>query len=300
MAANELIVPADFADGRRKRIALYLSGKTKTFTGICKGAITTAKRGKDGSLQLYLSHYANLISSKSELFFESYSVEILTNYSNNPKGQISSISKTNSKGQTEQKDVRYAHEQYSYVRDKNMLLDTYETKIKIDNEIIGIERNIWVNSGGKIYVNKKLAGPSTNQLLVNGETTYVDNFGNSLELNNGKNVFSSSLRAYANLYEVASVVNAKYIDVVNELDITYAQLQNLNTSVLKLELMKLYNRLPNAMLSLTFYDDSGRVINRVNERQEESYIYYDNHGRVDYITDGYGKVLEKKEYNFNN
>ncbi|TXD83311.1 non-canonical purine NTP diphosphatase [Subsaximicrobium wynnwilliamsii] len=29
-------------------IALHLSGKTKTFTGICKGAITTAKRGKDG------------------------------------------------------------------------------------------------------------------------------------------------------------------------------------------------------------------------------------------------------------
>ncbi|WP_223270769.1 non-canonical purine NTP pyrophosphatase [Subsaximicrobium wynnwilliamsii] len=45
---DELIVPADFADGRRKRIALYRSGKTKPFTGICKGAITTAKRGKDG------------------------------------------------------------------------------------------------------------------------------------------------------------------------------------------------------------------------------------------------------------
>jgi XTP/dITP diphosphohydrolase len=45
---DELIVPADFADGRRKRIALYLSGNKTTFTGICKGAITTAKRGKDG------------------------------------------------------------------------------------------------------------------------------------------------------------------------------------------------------------------------------------------------------------
>ncbi len=124
--------------------------------------------------------------------------------------------------------------------------------------------------------------------------------GNLLEINNGKNIFSSSLRAYTDLYEVASVVNAKHQDVVNALDVSYAQLQNLNTPALKAELMKLYTRLPEAMISLTFYDDNGRVVNKVNERKEESFVYYDNFGRVDYITDGYGKVIEKKEYNFGN
>ena len=151
-----------------------------------------------------------------------------------------------------------------------------------------------------MYVKEKWSGPSLSLLRLNNQVTNVDLQGNLLEINNGKNIFSSSLRAYTDLYEVASIVNAKHQDVVNALDVSYAQLQTLNTPGLKAELMKLYTRLPEAMISLTFYDDNGRVVNKVNERKEESFVYYDNFGRVDYITDGYGKVIEKKEYNFGN
>ena len=67
-----------------------------------------------------------------------------------------------------------------------------------------------------------------------------------------------------------------------------------------MELMKLYDRLPNASISLTFFDDYGRTINDVNPRKEETYTYYDIFGRVDYVTDGYGSILSKNEYNFGN
>jgi len=258
------------------------------------------KTAHNGSFQVDLSHYIGLESKKEELFFNTYSIENLTNFSYNSKGQLSSTNKTNSKGQTERQNIRYAHEQYNFMRDKNMLADTYETTTFLDNEVVNVKRNIWTNTNDHTYIKEKFSGPSISQLRLNSEITNVDNLGNLLETSDGKNIFNSILKGYSNLYEVASIVNAKHQDVVNELDVTYDQLQNLSSSSLKIELMKLYDRLPNAMISLTFYDDNGRVINRVNERKEETFIYYDDYGRLDYVTDGYGKVLEKKEYNFGN
>jgi len=259
------------------------------------------KPAHNGAFQVDLSHYVLLTNTREETFFDNNtSLESLTVYSYNTKGQQSSINTTNSKGQMELQSIRYAHEQYSFVRDKNMLADTYETTTKLDNETVNVERNIWVNSGGKVYPKERWSGPNISQLRLNSDASNVDNLGNILEINDGTNIYNSVLNGYSNVYEVATIINAKHQDVVNQLDVSYIQLQNLNTASLKTELMKLYNRLPNAMLSLTFYDDSGRVINRVNERMEESYIYYDVHGRVDYITDGYGKVIEKNEYHFGN
>ncbi len=105
---------------------------------------------------------------------------------------------------------------------------------------------------------------------------------------------------YDNLYEVATIANAEYQDIVDQLDVTYAQLQALSSVSLKTELLKLYSRLPKAAISLSFYDNNGRVTSRINNRQEESFVYYDTLGREDYITDAQGKVLEKKNYHFAN
>lgn len=259
------------------------------------------KSAHNGSFQVDLSHYVTLTNTREEAFFgNNTSLENLTVYSYNTKGQRSAIRTTNSKGQTELQTIRYAHEQYSFVASKNMLSDAYETTVKLNNQVINVDRNIWINSGGKVYPKERWSGPNISQLRLNSEVTNIDNLGNLLETSDGTNIYNSVLNGYSNVYEVATIVNAKHQDIVNQLDVPYSQLQNLNTASLKVELMKLYDRLPNAMISLTFYDNSGRVINKVNEREEESHIYYDPYGRVDYITDGYDNVIQKNEYNFKN
>ncbi len=258
------------------------------------------KAAHNGSFQVDLSHYITLKSKKEEIFLGATSLENLTTYSYNSKGQLASSSTVNSKGETERQDIKYAHEQYSFVENKNMLTDAYETTTKLNNEIVDVKRNIWTNTSGKVHIKEKWSGPNTSKLRLDTEVTNIDNLGNLLEATDGKNIYNSILLGYSNLYEVASISNAKYQDVINELDVTYSQLQNLNTTNLKTELMKLYSRLPNAMISLTFYDDNGRVINRINERQEQTYIYYDTYGRLDYITDGYGNMIERKSYNYGN
>ncbi len=256
------------------------------------------KNISNGSSIIDKSYHITLKTQSEELFYDNYSIINETNNSYNSKGQLSSVVKTNSKGQTEREDIRYAYEQYNFVRDKNMLGHIYEKTTKLNNQIVNIERINWENLAGKVYAKENWSGSNSSNIRLNSQITNVDARGNILESNNGKNIYTSVLNGYGGLYEVANIVNAKHQDVVDELDVNYNQLQNLNTIDLKAELIKLYDRLPNTMIRLSFYDENGRVINRVNERKEESYIYYDPFGRVDYISDGYGKVIQKKEYNF--
>ncbi len=288
-------------------VGLQYKTVIKDNNGITKKENTTSwdlltKEISISGTYFYDSKYLRVEDQTSEDFFENESnFKIKTEHLYNDIGLKTSTTTINSSGKDVVQEYVYGYEEYSFVNEKNILSIPYQTITKIDDEVVNIEQNIWAWGYSNIpYIKEKWSGSDATNLRLNNEITNVDNLGNVLETSNGKNIYSSVLKGYSNLYEVASIVNARHQDVVNELDVTYSQLQNLNTSNLKVELMKLYNRLPDAMISLTFYDDNGRVINRVNERKEESYIYYDQYGRVDYITDGYGKVIEKKEYNFGN
>jgi hypothetical protein len=266
---------------------------TNTWQKRLKGAF-------NGSTQVDQSHYITLNNKREELFFGSSKLENFTSYTYNSYGQVISTTTTNSKGQFEREDLIYAHQQYSFMFTKNMLSEVYQRTTQLNSQIVNVNQNHWISSGGKAYLNKKYSGPNTSKLRLQSQISNIDSNGNVLETNNQSGIYSSVLNGYDNAYEVASISNARHSDVVSQLDVTYTQLQNLSTESLKTELMKLYDRLPNAMISLTFYDDDGRVINVVDSRKEETYTFYDMHGRIDYITDGYGRVLERKEYNYGN
>ncbi len=243
--------------------------------------------------------YSNRVISKTnEMYFGTDKITTTATNDYNSKGQLTKISTANSKGENQIKTITYAHEEYNFLGDKNFLTPPYETKSFDGNTLYEIEKSKWINDNGKVYIKQSLSGTLNDNLRLNIETSKISSNGSTLETHNGKGLYTSVVYGYSNLYEVATIVNAKHQDIINELDITYNQLQNLDTPELKIELLKLYERLPDAMISLIFYDNNGRVVNRVNERKEESYIYYDPYGRLDYITDGYGKVIEKKEYNF--
>lgn len=247
-----------------------------------------------------IGHDIVLRSERQEIYMPSGNLVNTTNYNYNSDGLITSTSTTNSKGETERKRVRYAYQQYSFVKSKNMLNKPYEIISEVNNETVGVDRSIWVNSSNKVYLKEKWTGPNASNLRMKTDLTRIDTYGVPLEETNGKDVYVSRLLGYSNRYEVAKITNATYQDVINELDVTYSQLQNLNNESLKNELMKLYNRLPDAMITLNFYDDNGRITNTVNERQEEFHSYYNAYGRLDYVTDGGGNILSRETYNYGN
>lgn len=256
----------------------------------------------NGSHYFYNSYYIRQTKEKEELFFNSNpSVISETTNTYNIYGLKTSSYSTNSKGKQVRQNILYAYQNYTFVDDKNMLSFPYRIISKVNGQIVNVKETKWINNNGKTYINETWSGPSISLLRLNSKISKVESTtGNVLESNNGKGLYNAVLFGYDDLYEVATISNAKYQDVVNQLDVTYAQLQNLSTASLKTELLKLYDRLPNASVTLTFYDDNGRVISRINERKEESFVYYDTVGRQDYITDAQGNVLEKKNYHFAN
>ena len=261
------------------------------------------KNNKNLTNEIYdiidLGFYNVLTSKEESLFLENSQLSTTTDYLYNNLGQLTSVINENSKGEIERKSINYAHSNYSYMRNKNMMNEVYETYYYLDNELKSKEQNIYDNDNDRVYLKEKWSGTFQN-LRLNTEITKVGQLGNLQEVTDGKSNYNCNLMAYSNLRKVATIKNAKFIDVINELDVSYNELQDLSTSSLKNELIKLYDRLPDSMISLNFYDDNGRIINQINERRDEIYFYYDIHGRLKYRTDKDGNLLEYLEYNFSN
>lgn len=258
------------------------------------------KTAHNGSYAVDLKNNVLLKSKKEQLFFNGNTLETTTEYVYNEKSQMTSSKTLNSNGEQEMEEIRYAYYQYPFMRDKNILDAVYERKTRLNGTLHDVKRSVYINPSNKIHLKEKWSGPSTADIRLDSEVSYVDTKGNVLEINDRKNMFTTTLNGYQNIHNVATISNGKYSDIISQLDVTYDQLQTLNTTSLKTELMKLYDRMPNSMISLQFYDENGRVINRVDSRKSEVYIYYDAHGRINYTTDANGNMLEKREYNFAN
>ncbi len=305
----------NFSNGKIKRY-FHTGEEDLRLAGLLKKTIIEDKNGNLKSVDetiwdKYLKNYFNSTSLKVGLgyfIFVDKKIETLTlngeevkketDFSYDIYGMLTSVSKTNSKGELETSQTRYAFQQYSFVKNKNMFSFPYETKSVINGKAVAIERSLWKQQGGRVYVDKNSSGIESNSLRVNNETTRIDPYGNIQESNNGLGVFRTVIYANANLYPVAIIQNAEYSDVINELDVSYNNLQNLNNTSLEVELSKLYDRLPNSFINLTFYDEQGRIVRTLDERKEATNYVYDSFNRHTYTTDSYDKVIQKNEYNF--
>ncbi len=232
-----------------------------------------------------------------KLVYGSDEVVTETNNSYNSIGLMTSSSRVNSNGVNEVTSTQYAYQNYTFVNDRNMLSFPYQTTITIGGTTTAVEQSIWKLGEGKAYVYQNKSGTSTGNLRLNSEITKVDSYGNIQESNNGQGIYKTTLYGYGNLYPVATIANAEYNDVVNALNVTYTQLQNL-TSTLESELDDLYSALPDAMVNINIYDNHGRITKALDERDEALSFAYDTFGRLEYTTDANNKVIEKKEYNF--
>ena len=219
-------------------------------------------------------------------------------YEYNEKGLINKTKKNNSKGLLEEQLIEYAYENSSAFENTNMLNAVSKRTSMIDNEKVWVSLAEWTNENSKLYPNKDFGGPSEADLRLTSEITKISNKGVVEETTNGKGFYAVNLSGHNYKRSVASIDNIRFSEVINNLDVSYSQLQNLNNSQLRIELMKLYNRLPNAMIKLSFYDDNGNIISEIDARQEEVKYHYDSFNRLEYITDSNNKVLKKNIYNY--
>lgn len=280
---------------------LYIDAANKAVKRVSTTWNKYSKSAYNGSTYFYSSFYIRPTVEKEELFFENSSkILTTTTHGYNPLGLKIYSTTTDSKGKTVRQDLSYAYQTYTFVNDKNMLSFPYQTTTKINNLIVNVEQSKWISSNGKAFINENWSGPASPNLRLNSQISKVLPNGTVVESNNGKGIFKAALFGYNDLYEVATVSNANHQEVLNQLDVTYTQLQSLSNLSLKTELLKLYDRLPSSLIKLSFYDANGRIVSQIDERKEETFVYYDTLGRKDYVTDAQGKILEKKYYDFHN
>src|SRR5690606_29413616 len=125
-----------------------------------------------------LGYFLTISSKKEELFLNGQTITSITNNIYNSNGQISKTSSTNSRGQIESQEIIYANEQYPFVYDKNMISYPYQTKTKLDGDLVNVERVLWTDVNGKAYINQNLSGSNESNLRLNSDITFVDSNGN--------------------------------------------------------------------------------------------------------------------------
>lgn len=221
----------------------------------------------------------------------------------NTEGLLVQTVRSNSEEESESTIIKYGYDTAAsgvstILENKNMLSFPYQTLSTIDGTSVSVEQSDWTNEGSKYYINKNQSGVDLSTLRVNSEITKVDTKGNIQESHNGLGSYKTVLYGYNDFYPVATITNAEFDDVVNELSVSYAQLQNLNSAALESELLSLYAQLPTAIININLYDDQGRIIKSFDAREESINFYYDSFGRLDYTTDSNDKVIRKIQYNF--
>ncbi|MEL6638086.1 MAG: hypothetical protein AAFW73_11505 [Bacteroidota bacterium] len=279
-------------------VTTYSSSGTKVQERVMDWQLNT-KYYSNGSSTVGQGYYVRMKQQTDRQFFDSGQfVETSTSYYYNTYGLLSSSNRTNSKGKTERTEVRFAYQNYSWVNSRHMLDFPYETTSRIDGQITSVDRNVWTISGSKVYPNSNWTRINNQPLRMNSQTTRLDGYGNVMESSNGRGIYNTVLYAYDNLHPVATITNARYTDVINELDVSYSGLQTLSTSSLKTELTKLYSRMPEAMIELTFYDDNGNITSQIDSRRAEMKHAYDGFNRLIHTTNASNQVIQKNVYNY--
>ncbi len=259
------------------------------------------KNYSNGYLTVGQGYLVRMSKQTDRQFFEgAQMIETASNYSYNSYGLLTSSNRVNSKGQTESTQVSFAYQHFGFLSGRHMLDFPGETTSRLDGEITSVERNVWVLEGDKAYPKENWTQINDQPWRINMASTRVDGFGNIVENENGRGLFNTVLFGYDNLYPVATITNATFTDVTNELDVSYTTLQTLSNNSLKAELSKLYSRLPDAIIEITLYDDNGNITSQIDSREEELKNDYDGFNRLIRTTNSIGNVIQRNIYNYSN
>lgn len=244
--------------------------------------------------------YVRNNSTIEEVYFSNDKIRTQTFFEYNDIGLLLSKSYNNSQGIEEKEVIEYAYDQYSFIEDANLLKLINKKTNFIGGNMHSYKKSNWEPQGDKVCLKEVISGSSESTSRKDQIITLVDNFGNILESHNNSGLTTSILMGYNYTDQVASILNATNQEVLNQLDVSYANLQTLTNSQLETELIKLYDRIPDARISINLYDNLGRIVKSIDERENSIQYNYDTFGRLLSIRDKNGNLIESKVYNYKN
>lgn len=296
---GEIVKKYDTGSQDIRRAGLLLEEEIKNASGITL-VKSTNKWLKYASSSLNSEVFRLLEQTNTQYYDgEEHVTSTVNTYDTSNFYRLSSSTTTDSKGKVNTRAITYASEIYPFMKSANFVSQPYEIINQINyTKEVSVSRNLWEQRNGDIVPASSWVGISKDKLRKVSENTRVNTNGLVEETSNGKGQYDTVLYAYGYKYPVATISDTQYNDVITNLDVSVAELQNLNNQNLKTELTKLYERLPKTFIEINLYDSQGKVVESIDQRQQSMLYTYDTFNRLTEALDNDNKVLEKNRYNY--
>ncbi len=127
-----------------------------------------------------------------------------------------------------------------------------------------------------------------------------DDFGNPLEVSKPGGPHVVFIYGYQNQYPVAKIENATYDEVSVLFDQTILNDLSTTEDNMRLELNKIRNGLPNAMVTTSTYEPLVGVTSITDPRGITTFYEYDSFNRLHLVKDNDDKIISENKYNYKN
>lgn len=125
-----------------------------------------------------------------------------------------------------------------------------------------------------------------------------DTTGNPVEVSKADGVHITYLWGYQYSKVIAEIQNASYQQVLDDLDVTYAELQGKTDAELRGIFSDLRDEMDNAMiLSYTHHPQLG-LTSQTDVNNKTTYYDYDPYGRLETVKDNDSKIVKHMEYKY--
>ncbi|WP_459210601.1 hypothetical protein [Aquimarina rhabdastrellae] len=239
------------------------------------------------------------------------------------KNQLKKTIAVDSEGSTIEQENYYSYDfssgiASSMVRDANIITPIIATKTKKDGILITHSQTDYTEISLPGIYHDKLFKPAK-QLQAKGgaplegrmKYSKYDAKGNLLEYypiiaegatpaEDIKGTPTAVIWGYNYQYPVAKIENATYAEAIALLEVSIAELQNLDGTVLLSELNKIRERLPQAFISTYSYKPQVGVLKMVDPKGYTMHYSYDNLHRVKEVKDQDGNIITEYQYNYKN
>ena len=158
--------------------------------------------------------------------------------------------------------------------------------------------------GGKYLPKSLSSSKGTSSFRTKGIIDQRDAKGNIIEVHSEDNVYTALIYGHNYTVLLAKIENATYSQVVAQLPVTVAHLQNLDSEsdegTLQSYFTTLRNNLPNAKVTSYTYKPSVGVSTLTDSRGKTVRYIYDEFNRLTLIKDSDDKIVKRYEYNYKN
>ncbi len=264
------------------------------------------------------TYYINIDKRENITYEDGQEISAVQNFSYDLiTGLQKETSVTDSEGNEETTETRYLFEEYPSVLDDNLISPVvytrsysqkgtdpkvYKTATAVTWDLSGVpvpgNSYSWDGTGGQPGTEYDFGG-SNPDFRYSQTIDMVDSYGNVVQEKNRSEVVTSYVYGYDGKRLVARIQRGLYNDAIALVNMSIINNPS-SDAVMRTELQKIRDGLPNAFVTTYTYNPAVGVTSTTDPRGRTETYVYDAFYRLDHVKDNEGNILRKNIYQYRN